>query len=140
MCEHFDELWKHYPNKTGIGAAKAAFANQIFFKGADASQMARAAKKYAELKSDTDKKFIPYPSKWLEGQFYLDEDVNPPAAPVFQGWRKRLADYLGEKVVQTYLEHATFEDGILTLNTDKGWILKRQYEAKLMMAGVREVV
>lgn len=140
MCEHFDDLWKHYPNRTGIGAAKAAFANQIFFKGADPAQMARAAKIYAETKSDTDKRYIPHPVKWLESQTYLDEDLNPAPIIELTGWKKHLSDYLGEKVVQTYLEHASFNDGILTLNTDKGWILKRQYEAKLMMAGVREVV
>lgn len=140
ITSDFDKFFALYPRPTGIGAARRAFINQIMFKGALPEQMIAAAKRFRELKSDVKTEFIPYPAKWLEDETYRDADLQTPAAPLYTGWRKRLADYLGEKVVQTYLEHATFEDGILTLNTDKGWILKRQYEAKLMMAGVREVV
>lgn len=136
----FDDFWREYPKKTAISAARTAFINQMFFKNARPEQMIAAAKKYRELNSDKDITFIPNPARWLTDQIYLDDDLKAAPASTLEGWKKDLAYHLGEKVVQAWLEDASFHDGVLTLHNGRGWMFKRQYEAKLMMAGVREVV
>jgi hypothetical protein len=72
----FEDFWNIYPNQTGIGAARSAWSGQIFFHKADPLQIVKATKAFKVKHKDTDKKFIPRPSKYLQDQTYLDPDLN----------------------------------------------------------------
>ena len=73
----FDDFWKAFPRKTGIGTARAAFSNQLMFHNADPVQIVNAAKAFARKHDEakTEERFIPKPESFLNSQTYLDPDL-----------------------------------------------------------------
>ena len=78
--DDFNNFWEAYPRQTGIGAARKAWSNEIFFKSAKPEQMIHAAKAYKNKTEEdkTEERFTQKPSTFLQDQTYLDPDLNKP--------------------------------------------------------------
>ena len=71
----FDEWWEHYPKKVGKGQARTAFRRAL--KKIDIDTLMDGTRQLAEhhQQAGTDKKFIPNPSTWLNGERWDDEMI-----------------------------------------------------------------
>jgi 5-methylcytosine-specific restriction endonuclease McrA len=69
----FVEMWVCYPKKDDKGHARIAY--RAARKKADAATILAGVKRYCEKSRDTEKKFIPLCSTWLEGERWNDEDI-----------------------------------------------------------------
>lgn len=69
----FDEWWEHYPKKVGKGQARTAFKRAL--KKIDLDALMDGTRQLAahHEQAGTDKKFIPNPSTWLNGERWDDE-------------------------------------------------------------------
>lgn len=69
----FDEWWEHYPKKVGKGQARTAFRRAL--KKVDLGTLMDGTRQLAahHQQAGTDKKFIPNPSTWLNGERWDDE-------------------------------------------------------------------
>lgn len=69
----FDEWWEHYPKKVGKGQARTAFRRAL--RKVDLDTLTEGARQLAahHQQAGTDKKFIPNPSTWLNGERWDDE-------------------------------------------------------------------
>ena len=69
----FDEWWEHYPKKVGKGQARTAFKRAL--KKIDLDTLMDGTRQLAahHQQAGTDKKFIPNPSTWLNGERWDDE-------------------------------------------------------------------
>lgn len=136
----FNDFWTAYPNPTGIGAARRAWGNQIFFAAADQEQMVRAAKAFRLKHTDTDKQFIPYPAKWLTDQVYLDDELNPKpveAREKREGWQANFT----EETDKQFFTFAQVIDNILYL-AQPVWQIERfknNYSTELRISGIKDV-
>jgi hypothetical protein len=75
--EGFEAFWSHYPRKTGKGAARKAF--EVACRKADPLVLHVAAGRFAATRPDP--KFTPHPATWLNQERWLDEELQPKAAP-----------------------------------------------------------
>ena len=71
--DRFDEWWEHYPKKVGKGQARTAFRRAL--KKIDLDTLIDGTRQLAahHQQAGTDKKFIPNPSTWLNGERWDDE-------------------------------------------------------------------
>lgn len=72
--ERFDEFWAAYPRKTDKAKAKVAWAKAI--RSNDPARLISAATTFAISKRDTETRFIPHPTTWLNGERWEDEPDN----------------------------------------------------------------
>lgn len=146
--DEFDQFWEAWPKKTGVGAARSAFTNEVMFKAADPSQIVRAARALAYKVKDMpieEQKFIPKASNWLVDQSYLDPDLQiEPPKPInmddFEEWQRVLAGMYGIHIVKSWFGEATLEGGIL--NVKNNFIankVKSEYSQGLNRIGVKDV-
>ncbi|MFD0404989.1 hypothetical protein [Kitasatospora sp. NPDC127116] len=79
--EPFDTFWAAYPKRVGKGTARKAWAAALK-RGADPQAIITAATRHAAAwtAAGTDRQWIPYPSSWLNGERY-DDDQLPVARP-----------------------------------------------------------
>jgi len=103
----FEDFWESYPRKTGKGAARTAWSNQIQFHNADPEAMINAARNYRQRELDTEERYIKYPSKFLSEQMYLDPDLNvKPPEPVdlskFEPWQRIVIEEFGLSVLNAW--------------------------------------
>ena len=67
----FPNFYAAYPRKIARGAAVNAWAKAI--KKAEPEKIIEAARNFAEHSKDKDKKYLPYPAKWLNQEQWDDE-------------------------------------------------------------------
>jgi hypothetical protein len=65
----FEEFWKVYPRRVGVGAARKAYRNAL--KRGTAEEILAGAKRYAA--SNPELEFTKHPSTWLNADCWLDE-------------------------------------------------------------------
>ena len=70
----FRHFWNRYPHKIAIAEARVAFAQAL--KIAKAEDIIIGAQRFAE-DPNRDSTYTPYPSKWLNGQRWLDGPLPP---------------------------------------------------------------
>ena len=75
----FKDFWDNYPRKIGKGKAEEKYKEQLQATTPDA--LLNAVKNFAaECRiQQTEKRYIPYPSTWLNQGRWKDYDVAPPA-------------------------------------------------------------
>jgi hypothetical protein len=75
----FAAFWDAYPNKVGKGAARRAWRSAIRSRHDDPKQIILAAEHFRDLcqRERTEKKYIPHPSTWLNGERYNDDPGSP---------------------------------------------------------------
>lgn len=117
----FDDFWKAYPRKTGIGAARRQFSNEILFHGADPEQMISAARAYREKMADTDERFIQKPVTFLRDQTYLDPDLNIEIPEAENG----LAEKIGIRRYASWFSDAEFDGDVIRLKEWKAQHIER---------------
>lgn len=71
----FEAFWQSYPNKKGKGQAAKAFRSAI--ARADRKRFLEGYKAFLRVSEGKDKKYIPHPSTWLNGDRWLDEHDEP---------------------------------------------------------------
>lgn len=76
----FAEFWSNYPRKVGKPAAEKAW-NATLKQGVDPAYLIKTTERFAELSVDTDVKFIPHPTTWLNQARYNDVDMQTAASP-----------------------------------------------------------
>ncbi|MFB7617803.1 hypothetical protein [Kitasatospora sp. NPDC056181] len=79
----FDAFWTAYPKKVGKGTARTAWTKALK-RGADPAAIVAAVPRHAAhwRATNTDPKFIPHPTTWINGERYDDELHTPqPPAP-----------------------------------------------------------
>jgi len=84
----FAAFWKAYPRKTDKGHARTAWASAL--KNTDPADIISGAEKFAAwcARSNTEKRFIPHPSTWLNGERWADEaDNSTPRSNGHQPYR-----------------------------------------------------
>lgn len=84
--DRFDEFWTAYPRKTDKAKAKTAWAKAI--KKNDPARLISAASSFAIAKRETEQRFIPHPTTWLNGERWEDEIDNVRHLPQQEdgGW------------------------------------------------------
>lgn len=70
---HFEEWWSEYPKKKGKGQARNAYKGAL--KKATQEELLSAVRLFAEATKNTDQQFIPHASTWLNGERWLDDDL-----------------------------------------------------------------
>ena len=70
----FRHFWNRYPYKIAIAEARVAFAQAL--KIAKAEDIIIGAQRFAE-DPNRDATYTPYPSKWLNGQRWMDGPLPP---------------------------------------------------------------
>ena len=70
---HFEEWWSEYPKKKGKGQARNAYKGAL--KKATQEELLSAVRLFAEAMKSTDQQFIPHASTWLNGERWLDDDL-----------------------------------------------------------------
>ena len=71
--EQFEQWWKLYPRKNAKGAGRTAFKSAL--KKVSFDELMIATRLYADARSKIpveDRKFTPYPSRWLNAEMWLD--------------------------------------------------------------------
>lgn len=129
----FEDFWKEYPKKTGIGSARAEWSNQIFLKNADPEVMVRAAKNYYHKRLNEDDQFTKSPAKFLSEQIYLDEDLSAePPKPFELGelewWQEQIVEDIGKVRFKNNFKGCELVGNVLYVPTQgkANWI-KTQY-------------
>lgn len=72
--EGFDEFWKIYPRKIGVGAAKKAWARVRYQEGF-INVVKAAVERAKKSQGWQDMKFIPHPATWLNQERWKDEGL-----------------------------------------------------------------
>lgn len=72
-------FWTLYPRKAGKGAARRAW--KVALGKASADEILAALQRFAAKSAGADTKFIPHPASWLNGERWLDADLNPAPEP-----------------------------------------------------------
>ena len=67
----FDKFWKHYPRKTGKGAAKRAFSKAVGLT--QVAEILNGVERIAKDPNLPEVQYIPYPATWLNAEGWLDE-------------------------------------------------------------------
>lgn len=114
----FDDFWKVYPKKTGIGAARTEWGNQIFLKSADPSQMVNAARNYYSKRLGEDDQFTKSPANFLSEQVYMDEDLQAePSQPMDRtglvDWQLQVLEKVGEAQFKGWFQSAQLREKTL---------------------------
>jgi len=81
-ADAFDEFWKVWPKRVGKGAARRSWERAL--KRATVAQIMEGARDMAAqwaILSDEDKKYVPYPERWLNSDRWADERPEQPALP-----------------------------------------------------------
>jgi hypothetical protein len=76
ITDHFETWYQAYPLHKGRGAALKAYKAAILKTEIDL--LLFAAKAFGKQMHGREKNFIPHPATWLNGQRWLDEDLQPP--------------------------------------------------------------
>lgn len=71
--EEFDAWYAEYPRHQDKGHARRAYRKAR--KKADAESLLSGARKARKRYQDTEKQYIPLPATWLNGERWLDEDL-----------------------------------------------------------------
>lgn len=82
--DEFDEFWKSYPRKVGKGDAHRAFEKA----DVPLDTLLTALEKHKLTDQWRNPKFIPYPSKWLNGRRWEDELEQKPEAKLPESMRR----------------------------------------------------
>jgi DNA-binding FadR family transcriptional regulator len=69
----FHAFWETYPRKVGKYLAAKAFEKST--KEIETKELIKATKRFAESHKNTEERFIPHASSWLNGKRYFDEQV-----------------------------------------------------------------
>lgn len=72
----FAKFWEHYPRHTGKKAARAAYARAR--RSADVRAIAQGLLRQLPSLRDTDPKYVPHPTTWLN-QGRWEDEVQPAA-------------------------------------------------------------
>lgn len=72
--ENFGSFWTKYPKKAGKGQARKAFKAAL--KKATFDELMAALDPFIASQANTEQQYIPHASTWLNGERWLDEDVN----------------------------------------------------------------
>ena len=85
FSKQFKEFYENYPRKQARKKAQTSFCNAVK-KGTHPYVIINAVKKYALLveERNTEKRYIPYPSTWLNQERWQDEDLAQAVAPTNQ--------------------------------------------------------
>ncbi len=91
----FDKFYSAYPRKVDRPDAKKAWAQKIRDKTLPSlSALLHSMEQSMEKDwKDTDKKYIPHPSKWLRGEQWndhVDASFDPNLDPVVEFWKKEM--------------------------------------------------
>lgn len=78
MDQQFDEWWSHYPKKVAKGQARKAFRSAM--KKISFDDLVQATDALARTSRNTEKRFIPNPATWLNGERWADEDIQSASA------------------------------------------------------------
>lgn len=73
--DSFEEFWGRYPRKVGKGQARKAYAKALKLDTHE-NIMFGLSQQIPAMEA-TDKKFIPHPSTWLNGERWNDEPEEP---------------------------------------------------------------
>jgi len=90
----FDKWWETYPKKVGKGQARTAFKKAL--KKIDLDALTTKTQSFSDFheKAGTEKRFIPNPATWLNGERWDDElDAPVLASSVDQFRRTQPLDY-----------------------------------------------
>jgi hypothetical protein len=71
ILELFTSFYAAYPRKIAVGHARKAFFRAA--KTYDPTLIVLAAEQFALATAQTEKRFIPHPTTWLNGERYLDD-------------------------------------------------------------------
>lgn len=82
--ELFENWWKLYPRKVGRGQAIRAFRTAL--GKTDCATLTAAVKAFAKLVSDREKHLIPHASTWLNGERWLDDDLQIVTGNSLSAW------------------------------------------------------
>jgi hypothetical protein len=74
--EHFSAFWDAYPRRVGKGQARKAWGAMLK-KDVAPEAVVKAAQDFANRCTDTEERFIPHPSTWLNGERWTDEAPPP---------------------------------------------------------------
>ena len=74
----FDEWWEHYPKKVAKGQARTAFKTAL--KKISFDDLVQATDVLARNSVNVEKRFIPNPATWLNGERWADEDIQSASA------------------------------------------------------------
>jgi len=69
--EAFKLFWQSYPRRIGKGVARIAFIKACEIE--DAEVIIEAAQKFQLVSVNTDKRFIPHPTTWLNAERWEDD-------------------------------------------------------------------
>lgn len=139
----FDDFWNEYPKKTGIGAARRQWTNEVMFKAAIPDVITKSAMAFAHKHRDTDERYIMKPERFLSDQVYLDPDLQNFEKPEpLTGWKANFAKQLGEDKARIYLKDAAFKGGVLALKLAPSVVdlFKNNHETELNILGVNRVI
>lgn len=78
MDQQFDTWWSHYPKKVAKGQARKAFKTAL--KKVSFDDLVQATDVMAKASRNTEKRFIPNPATWLNGERWADEDIQSASA------------------------------------------------------------
>lgn len=95
MDQQFDEWWSHYPKKVAKGQARKAFRSAM--KKISFDDLVQATDSLARASRNTEKRFIPNPATWLNGERWADEDIQQSGGEVS---RSDISALLDEIVAQ----------------------------------------
>lgn len=139
--DYLQEFFKEYPNPTGIGAVRSAWAGQIFFHKADPKQIYEACKVFRQKSVNTDKQYIKAPARWLNEQCYLDPDLQPKEKIELPEHLEKLAKYIGESKVIGNCTGSELVDGILYLQKTEQMcnIFKNNNDSYLRLCNIIDV-
>ena len=125
----FEDFWKAYPRKSSMGAARRAFADEIFLKNADPAVIVRAATNYAQQRAGEDEKFTKSAKNWLSDQDYLNEDLQAePSKPMdlsgLEPWQAEVVKRFGEAAYSSWFRETKLRDKVLVVKTTfvRDWI------------------
>lgn len=74
LSQTFDDWWAHWPKKVDKGHARTAYKAAL--KKTSAEELLAAVQAYAATTAGTEKKYIPNPATWLNGERW-DDDPTP---------------------------------------------------------------
>ncbi|WP_291478462.1 helix-turn-helix domain-containing protein [Corynebacterium sp.] len=88
--DRFDEFWSLVPRKAGIGKARTAYRNAVKRAG-DEQTVIDGMRRFAnDPNLPTEKRFIPHPATWLNGDRWEDEPL-PPRLSTLPAESRRVA-------------------------------------------------
>ena len=120
FSKEFERFWKHYPKQIAKEKSFIAFQN-VYDDIIDIETLILKTKKFAHDCRETEIKFIPYPTTWLNERRFNDieevaiKSVEKINRETLNDWQTVLYDQYGEFVYRSWFSKAQFKDGQLIL-------------------------